>query len=79
MLANINPFKRVSETSFTSRLNSVPLSVLFANPCTMIADDCTPTLPAIAAMSGVKKNKLACFSIAPSNKPITFTVIKSHA
>jgi hypothetical protein len=26
-----------------------------ASPCTTIAEDCTPTLPAVAAISGMKK------------------------
>ncbi len=57
MLAKIIPFNKLRETSFINRLNKEPLKVSLAKPCTMIAEDCTPTFPAIAAISGVKKNK----------------------
>jgi hypothetical protein len=51
----ISPFNKLSDTSLTNLLNKDPLNVLFAKPCTIIAEDCTPTFPAIAAISSVKR------------------------
>ena len=53
-----------------------PISELLARPCTIIAEDCTPTFPAIAAISGVKKNKIGYSVSALSNPLETFTAIK---
>ena len=75
MEAKIIPFNKLKETSLINLLNKVPLKESFAKPCTIIADDCTQTFPAIAAISEVKKNKLPCRSIAPSNNPNTLTDI----
>ena len=73
--ARITPFNKLRETSFINRLNKEPLKVSLAKPCTIIAEDCTPTFPAMAAISGVKKNKFPCCNIASPNKPRTFTEI----
>ena len=37
--AKITPFKRLSEISLIKRFQSDPLMVLFAKPCTIIAED----------------------------------------
>ena len=52
----ISPLIKLNPNSFKSRLIKLPFTTLLASPCTIIAEDCTPTFPAIAAISGVKKN-----------------------
>ena len=59
--ANIVQFKSASSISLKTLWPILPLTSSLAIPCTTIAEDCTPTLPAIAAISGVKKNKMAYF------------------
>ena len=51
--AKKNPLIRLKPTSLTSLLIREPLTTSLARPCTIIAEDCTPTFPAIAAISGV--------------------------
>ncbi len=64
--ANINPLTIASENSFNKRFPILPFKSSFAKPCTIIAEDCTPTFPAIAAISGVKKKRIACLVIISS-------------
>ena len=47
------PFKIVKLISLNSLEIKLSFITSFAKPCTTIADDCTPTFPAIAAISGV--------------------------
>ena len=74
--AKTNPLKRLNSTSFSKRFNKDPRNEPLAKPCNTIAEDCTPTFPAIAAINGTKKNKAPCFSIASSKVSKTFTLIK---
>jgi hypothetical protein len=60
---HIAPLSKLNAISLINLLNKEPLKVLFARPCTIL-EDCTSTFPAIAAISGVKKNKFPCSSIA---------------
>lgn len=39
IIASINPFNRLSKTSFTRRFHSEPLKLSFAKPCKTIAED----------------------------------------
>ena len=41
----------------------------FANPCTMIADDCTPTFPAVPAIKGIKRAMAGTAASPASNPP----------
>ncbi len=68
--ASIIPLRVANSISLTSRLLTLPFKSSFANPWTMIALDCTPTLPAMAAISGVKKNRIACLLIISSKPPM---------
>ena len=53
MMARAKPLMRLSPISLKSRFSIEPLTTLLARPCTMMAEDCTPTFPAMAAISGV--------------------------
>ena len=55
MAARKIPFTKARLISLNIRFSNEPRKLSFASPCTMIAEDCTPTFPAMAAMSGVKK------------------------
>ena len=44
---------------------------LFASPCTIIELDCTPTFPAIAIMSGMKRASCTFLVSSSSKPPIT--------
>src|SRR5690554_3966658 len=68
-------FNSASNISFASRFQIEPEMELFAKPCTIIAEDCTPTFPAIAATKGVKKNKVQYCSIASPKLCETCTAI----
>ena len=57
--AKIAPFSVANNISFINLLLTLPFTSSFAKPCTIMALDCTPTFPAIAAIKGVKKNKTA--------------------
>ena len=52
----IIPLIRLNPNSFNNLVIKLPLTTSFAKPWTIIADDCTPTFPAMAAIKGVKKN-----------------------
>ena len=67
-MANARPFNAANSISLTRRLLILPFTSSLAKPCTIIAEDCTPTFPAIAAINGVKKNNTA-FSLNESSKP----------
>ena len=47
------PLIRLSPTYIKSLFSNEPFTKSFAKPWTIIAEDCTPTLPAIAAIKGV--------------------------
>ena len=49
------PFKIVKLISLNSIEIKLSFITLFAKPCTTIADDCTPTFPAIAASVECKR------------------------
>ena len=46
--AIVPPLMSPKRNSFSNRLIISPSIELFAKPCTTIADDCTPTFPAVA-------------------------------
>ena len=71
ILAQMAPFRSPTLSSFARRLAmSEVLMFEVARPCTTIADDCTPTFPPIAAMSGIK-SAISGFETM-SNAPITY-------
>src|SRR5690349_8758277 len=48
MTAKTIPFKNATEISLKNLFQVSPfIKVLFANPCTMMAEDCTPALPSL--------------------------------
>ena len=66
----INPLTRPTLNSLSRRPTRLPMFTLAeANPCTTMAEDCTPTLPPIAAMSGMKRAISGLFSM--SKAPMT--------
>ena len=68
------PFIRARPTSLSSLLNKLPFTLSLAKPCTIIALDCTPTFPAIAAIRGVKKNSSTWVARASSKPLIIYTL-----
>ena len=74
---HIKPFTNATPNSLINRFDQWDIPKLFAaNPCTMIAEDCTPTLPPIAVINGIKKANSGFSSIlkrpiicAPINPP----------
>mgnify|MGYP007079438107 CR=1 FL=1 len=54
-IASITPFKAANNISFSNLLLILPFTSSLARPCTIIADDCTPTFPAIEAISERRK------------------------
>lgn len=65
----IRPFNNATLNSLIKRLYQLSIPKLFAaKPCTIMAEDCTPTFPPMAVINGIKKAKNGFFSI--SNNPI---------
>ncbi len=60
-IAKTTPLNKLNTISLKSLLSKEPFKLLFAKPCKTIAEDCTPTFPAIAAIKGTKKEKCRMF------------------
>ena len=70
----MTPFSMATPSSLNKRSLKVSIpKLLLARPCTIIAADCTPTLPPIAAINGVKNANSILFAI--SKIPITWAPI----
>lgn len=65
----INPFNNANNISFINLLLMLPLMSSLARPCTIIALDCTPTLPAIAAINGVNRKVRYTHETFLQNRP----------
>ena len=72
------PFNKPRDSSFNKRLIIGPIIVLLAIPCTIIAEDWTPTFPAIAAIRGVNKNNFGITesSICRNNGNTSFSTFE---